>query len=70
VARTGRSAAEWRGRATWRRSTTSWWRNTAISTSFASGAGPIPTRPRTRRTIKNPKVRTTTMPILPARHPA
>jgi hypothetical protein len=29
-----------------------------------------PTRPRTRRTTKNPSVRTTTATILPARHPA
>jgi len=60
VARTSRSAAEWRGRATWRRSTINWWRNTAISTSFASGAGPNPTRPSIRRTTKNPNVRAAT----------
>jgi hypothetical protein len=40
--------------------TRSWWRSTAISTSFASEAGPSPIKPRTRRTIKNPSVRTTT----------
>jgi len=47
-----------------------WWRSTAISTSLASGAGPSPIRPRTRRTIKNPNMRATTVPILPAQHPA
>jgi hypothetical protein len=44
---------EYRGRATWRRSTASWWRSTAISTSFSSGVGPRRTRSRSRRTSKN-----------------
>jgi hypothetical protein len=37
VASNARSAGEYRGRATWRRSTANWWRSTAISTSFSSG---------------------------------
>jgi hypothetical protein len=42
-----------------RRTTSSWWQSTAISTSLASGDWPKPTRQRTcRRTIKA-RVRTT-----------
>ena len=43
-----RSAGVYLGRTTCRRNTASWWRNTAISTTFASGVGPQP-RTRIRR---------------------
>ena len=52
LASTARSVGEYRGRATWRRSTASWWRSTAISTSFWSGDGPSRRRSRRRRTSK------------------
>lgn len=39
-ARTTRSADPSSGRATWRRSTASWWRSTRISSSFASSLAP------------------------------
>jgi hypothetical protein len=45
-------AAGPRGRATCRRSTASWCRSTAISTSFASGVRPPPTTPGIRRRTK------------------
>lgn len=55
-----RSAGVYRGRGTCRRSTASWCRNTTISTASALGVGPNPNTPRTRRTIINATVRTTT----------
>ena len=66
AASTIRSVGVYRGRATWRRSTSSWCRNTAISTSFASGAGPNPTSPSSRRRITKASVRTTTTPACQA----
>jgi RHS repeat-associated protein len=60
-----RSAGVYRGRGTWRRSTASWWRSTAISTASAFGVGPQPSTPRTRRTITNATVRATTPASLP-----
>jgi hypothetical protein len=53
VASTARSVWEYRGRAVWRRSTPNWWRSTAISKSFWSGAEPSRRMPSGRRTIKN-----------------
>jgi hypothetical protein len=55
-----RSTGASRGRATCRRNTTNWGRNTAISTSFLSDGGPKPRTPSIRRTIMNANVRTTT----------
>jgi hypothetical protein len=63
-----RSVGVYRGRGTCRRSTASWWRNTAISTASASGVGPQPSTPSTRRTIINATVRTTTTATLPDLH--
>jgi hypothetical protein len=60
TASTIRSDGVNRGRVTCRRSTITWWRSTAISTSFASGAGPSLARPSSRRTSTKPSVRTTT----------
>jgi transposase InsO family protein len=60
-----RSAGVYRGRGTWRRSTATWWRSTAISTASASGVGPHPSTSRTRRTIINATVRATTSASLP-----
>jgi hypothetical protein len=62
---TSRSDGVHLGRATCRRNTISWCRRTAISTSFASTAGPIPSNPSTRRSSMNP-----TLPITPEDHAA
>jgi hypothetical protein len=63
TASTSRSAGVNPGRATCLRNTISWCRRTAISTSFASDAGPIPSSPSTRRSSTNP-----TLPITPGDH--
>ena len=63
-----RSAGAHRGLPTWRRSTASPWRSTAISTASAFGVGPRQSTPSTCRTIINANVRTTTTRSLPAPH--
>jgi hypothetical protein len=62
VARTIRSPGVYRGRVTCRCNRASWCRSTAISRSFASGAGPQPTIPRTRHRRRNARVRISTVP--------
>ena len=63
VASTSRSDGVYVGRAICRCNTVSWCRRTAISTSFASGAGPIPSSPSTRRSSTS-----LMLPITPEDH--
>ena len=58
-----RSEGVYLGRATCRLNTVSWCRRMAISTSFASGVGPIPSSPSTRRSSTK-----LTLPITPDHH--
>jgi len=64
---TSRSLGVYRGRLTCRCRTTSWCRNTAISTSLGSVPRLSPTRPIKPRSSNHPTVRTTTAVIFPSR---